>query len=172
MSKSLVKEKKKTKETKIYCDIQKCVSCKTCEIACAVEHSRSKNIFTVLQESSLPKKRVRVESVAGKVVFIRCQHCKNAPCIKACESGALSKDEESGAVLEDEEKCVGCWKCVAVCPFGAVVKDIENHIVVKCDLCPEREDFACVATCPTGALFVGTKEEFEERLKKKRVKKG
>lgn len=171
MSKSLVKEKKKTKETKIYCDIKKCVGCKSCEIACAVEHSRSKNIFTVLKEDSLPKQRVRVESAGGKVIFIRCQHCKNALCIKACESGALSKDEESGAVIEDEEKCVGCWKCVVACPFNAIVKDTENNIVLKCDLCPERGDFACVTTCPTGALFAGSKAEFEERLKKKVVKK-
>ncbi len=58
-----------------------------------------------------------------------------------------------------------------VCPFGAIVQDVENHIAVKCDLCPDREDFACVAACPTGALFVGTKEEFEKKVKEKKVKK-
>lgn len=171
MDKSLVEEKKKTKGVKIYCDIKKCVGCKSCEIACAVEHSRSQNIFTVLKEDSLPKQRVRVKGTGGKIIFVRCQHCKNALCIKACESGALSKNEESGAVIEDEEKCIGCWKCVAACPFDAIVKDTENNIVLKCDLCPKREDFACVTVCPTGALFAGSKEEFEERLKKKKVKK-
>lgn len=171
MSKSLTKENKKTRKVKIYWDIKKCVGCKSCEIACAVEHSRSQNIFTVLKESSLPKQRVRVESVGGKIALIRCRHCKNALCIKACESGALSQDGESGAVIEDEKKCIGCWKCVEACPFDAIVKDGENNIVVKCDLCPGRDDFACVTVCPTGALFAGTKEEFEEISKKKEVKK-
>ncbi len=51
------------------------------------------------------------------------------------------------------------------------MRDVENHIAVKCDLCPDREDFACVSACPTGALFVGTKQEFEKKLKEKKKKK-
>ena len=50
----------------------------------------------------------------------------------------------------------------------AIERDIENHVAVKCDLCPDRDDYACVAACPTGALFAGTKEEFEKRLKEKK----
>ena len=55
-----------------------------------------------------------------------------------------------------------------VCPFGAIVRDIENHVAVKCDLCPDREDYACVQSCPTKALFVGTKKEFENYLKNRK----
>ncbi|MCQ9208754.1 MAG: 4Fe-4S binding protein, partial [Omnitrophica bacterium] len=90
--------------------------------------------------------------------------------IKACMSGALSKDQNSGATLHDKDKCVGCWMCVMSCPFGAIVRDIEHHVSVKCDLCPDREDYACVASCPSGALFTGTKEEFEKKLKQKKTK--
>ncbi len=171
MSKGLLKEKKKTKDIKIYCDITKCIGCKSCELACAVEHSQSKNIFTATRESPLPKKRVKAENVGDKIISLYCQHCGDAPCITACMSGALSKDEKTGATLHDKEKCIGCWMCVMVCPFGAIVRDIENHIAVKCDLCPDRDDFACVVACPTGALFVGTKEEFEKTLKEKKAKK-
>lgn len=166
MSKELVK--KKTKDIKIYCDITKCVGCRSCEMACAVEHSKGKNIFSAIKESPLPKKMVRTENVGSKIISLHCQHCEDAPCIKACMSGALSKDEQTGATLHDKDKCVGCWMCVMTCPFGAIIQDVENHIAVKCDLCPDRDDFACVVACPTGALFVGTKEEFEKKIKEKK----
>jgi carbon-monoxide dehydrogenase iron sulfur subunit len=50
------------------------------------------------------------------------------------------------------------------CPFGALTKDDERKIVFKCDLCPDRDVPACVAACPTKALFVGTAAEFERHL--------
>ena len=162
--------KKKTKDIKIYCDITKCIGCHSCEIACALEHSKGKTIFSAVKELPLPKKRVRAQNADGKNISLHCQHCEDAPCIKACMSGALTKDEHTGATLHNKDKCVGCWMCVMSCPFGAIVRDVENHIAVKCDLCPDREDFACVAACPTGALFVGTKEEFKKRIDQKRAK--
>ena len=162
---------KKTKDIKIFCDITRCIGCRSCEIACAVEHSQSKNIFQAIKEKSLPKKRVSAQSAAGKIISLHCQHCTDAPCVAACMSGALTKDEKTGATLHNQDKCVGCWMCVMTCPFGAIVRDVENHIAVKCDLCPEREDFACVVACPTGALFVGTKEQFEKKIKEKKAKK-
>ena len=160
--------KTKTKDIKIYCDITKCVGCKSCEMTCAVEHSNSKNIYSAIKEKPLPQKRVKTEFVGRKVISLHCQHCEDAPCIKACMSGALSKDKKTGATLHDKDKCVGCWMCVMVCPFGAIVRDVENHIAVKCDLCPDREDYACVLACPTGALFAGTKDEFEKKIKEKK----
>ena len=164
----MLKEKKKTKDIKIYCDIRKCVGCRSCEIACAIEHSKSKNIFDAVKEKPLPKKRVKTENEGKKIISLHCQHCEDAPCVIACMSGALSKDKKTGATLHDKEKCVGCWMCVMTCPFGAIVRDVENHIAVKCDLCPDREDYACVVACPTGALFVGTKKEFEKKIKEKK----
>ena len=162
---------KKKKEVKIYCDISKCVACRTCELACAVEHSKSKDVMQAVYEKMRPKKRVKVSAVEDKNISIHCQHCKDAPCVDACMSGALSKDDKTGMTKQDNEKCVGCWMCVMVCPFGAVIRDVESHVAVKCDLCPDRDDYACVASCPTGALFSGTKEEFEKRIKQKGSKK-
>ncbi|MFH1791899.1 MAG: 4Fe-4S dicluster domain-containing protein [Candidatus Omnitrophota bacterium] len=155
---------------KIYCDILKCVGCKACEIACAVEHSGTKNIFGAVGESVRPQKRVNAETVDGLVISLHCQHCADAPCVTACMSGALSKDKKTGATIQDPEKCVGCWMCVMTCPFGAIHRDVGRHIAVKCDLCPDREEYACVAACPTGALFAGTEADFKktlDRLKEK-----
>lgn len=146
---------KKTKNVKIYCDISKCLGCKSCEIACALEHSRSKDIFKAAREKSLPRKRVETQKINGKIISLRCQHCQSAPCVAACMSGALFKDEAGGATLQDSDKCVGCWMCIMSCPFGAIIQDKAKHIALKCDLCPDREDYACVAACPTGALTTG-----------------
>ena len=162
---------KKDKDITIYCDVTKCVACRTCELACAVEHSKSKDLADSIIEKDTPRKRLTVSAINGKSISIHCQHCKEAPCVTACMSGALSKDEKTGATVQDNEKCVGCWMCVMTCPFGAIVGDKTKHIAVKCDLCPDRDDYACVITCPTGALFAGTKEEFEKKIKDKKVGK-
>lgn len=159
-------KKKIEKGLKIFCDIKKCVACRACELACSIEHSKNKMLFEAIKESPQPKKRRYVSDSYGKTLSVGCQHCQDAPCIAACMSGALYK-EKSGATMHDKDKCVGCWMCIMVCPFGAIARRVEEHIAVKCDLCPDREDFACVAACPTAALFAGTIDEFEKKIKKR-----
>ena len=61
------------------------------------------------------------------------------------------------AVLCDEDRCVGCWMCVMVCPYG-VIHSCESYdrsqgkIASKCDLCAGEDVPACVAHCPNEAL--------------------
>ncbi|MFH1868360.1 MAG: 4Fe-4S dicluster domain-containing protein [Candidatus Omnitrophota bacterium] len=167
MKKVTTSRKKSDKSVKIYCDIRKCISCRTCELACATEHSQSKDLEKAVFEAPMPKKRVKVSAVEDKSISVHCQHCEDAPCVTACMSGALRKDKKTGATLQDKEKCVGCWMCIMSCPFGAIARDIENHIALKCDLCPDRDDYACVAACPTGALFAGSEKEFKKNIKKR-----
>ncbi|MBI4335320.1 MAG: 4Fe-4S dicluster domain-containing protein [Candidatus Omnitrophica bacterium] len=158
-------KKKIPQGLKIFCDIRKCLACRACELACAAEHSIGKSLYSAVKETPVPKKRRHVSDSFGKTLSVGCQHCKEAACVTACMSGALSKDA-SGATMHDKEKCVGCWMCIMVCPFGAIERRIKEKVAVKCDLCPDREDFACVAACPTGALFAGTIDEFEKKIKK------
>jgi len=156
------------KKGMIYIDIKKCLACKSCEIACAVEHSISKDIIGALKEKNRPKKRRSVQGSKGTVISIACQNCKLAPCVTACMAGAMFKDEE-GHTFHDEQKCIGCCMCVMVCPFGVINRG--EHIVLKCDFCPDIKDgYACVKACPTGALFVGTEEEFRKRINDKKAK--
>jgi len=61
-------------------------------------------------------------------------------------------DEESGVVVHDKEKCIGCWTCIMVCPFGAISVDASSGVIAKCDLCQMLDVPACVAKCPNGAL--------------------
>lgn len=158
-------EKNKKEGIKIYCDIKKCVACKACELACAIEHSKDRDLSAAIKELPLPRQRRRVSDSYGKKLSIGCQHCEDAACVAACMSGALYKGE-GGATMHDKDTCVGCWMCIMVCPFGAIERRIEEKVAIKCDLCPDREDFACVAACPTRALFAGNIDEFEKKIKR------
>jgi carbon-monoxide dehydrogenase iron sulfur subunit len=142
---------------RIFCNSEKCLACKTCELACALGHSVSKDILTAIYETPLPKYRIKVQNTSS---LLYCRHCGKPRCVDACESGALSKDEITGIVVLDEEKCTGCWECITACPFGAVSMDLERGIAVMCDLCQNSDMPACVEACPTGALFYGEAEEF------------
>ncbi|MBM4237196.1 MAG: 4Fe-4S dicluster domain-containing protein [Euryarchaeota archaeon] len=159
---------------KIIVKLDKCIGCRSCEIACAREHSTSKNGERITADTTSPRSRIAVKrgSIAptstpemrpakgrsrnevstGKAIPIRCRHCDDPACVAACMSGALLKDED-GAVRHYEDQCVGCWMCVMTCPYGAIIRDTDNKIVMKCDLCPERDTPACVEACKTGAML-------------------
>jgi len=136
----------------LYCNIEKCLGCKSCEIACGIEHSKSKDLFDCIKELPLPRQRRSVESSKGVNISNACQHCDPSPCVSACMSGSMYKDAQ-GKTLHDEERCVGCWMCIMACPFAAISR--QEKVALKCDLCPDREDsFACVEACPTKALCI------------------
>lgn len=146
-------------------DIKICLGCRSCELACAVEHSHTKNLFEAVQENPRPRNRVFVESAGGKSFPIQCRHCDDSPCTRACMSGAISKDSSTGVVGHNPEKCVGCWMCVIVCPFGAITTDGEKHLAVKCDRCPDRDKPACVTACPTKALVYQEVDRFAKGVR-------
>jgi anaerobic carbon-monoxide dehydrogenase iron sulfur subunit len=131
-----------------------CMGCGLCEVYCTVQHSKTKDIIKAYKETPKPISRVRLE-VAKPISFaIQCRNCEDAPCVTACLSGAMTIDEETGLIKHNKDKCIGCWTCVMVCPYGALKMDISGKVVAKCDLCQELESPACVANCPNRALIV------------------
>jgi carbon-monoxide dehydrogenase iron sulfur subunit len=63
-------------------------------------------------------------------------------------------------VVTDEDKCIGCWTCVMVCPYGVIGRHLETRTAYRCDRCPDLDEPACVSACPTGALIYRTVPEF------------
>lgn len=148
----------------------RCTGCKTCELYCAAERcSESKTLLGAVQETPAPQPRVRVEGGPNDAFPLQCRHCLQAPCIDACLTGALCRDEASGMVLIRENLCIGCWTCTAFCPYGVITPSPERKIALKCDRCLYMEKPVCVDVCPTEALEVVDLEEIEKLLHEKRL---
>ncbi len=155
---------------------ERCIGCKQCEIACAVEHSESRDIYSMLFEKVLAKPRIHVEVGADLLTFPnRCRHCNPAPCMEICPTGALYRDGDS--VVIDYGKCISCGMCAIACPFGVITFGktykihLDRDVNVKCDNCIDRQKEgrqpACVEACKTGALVFGDINELIGQTRKK-----
>jgi len=151
--------------------MDRCTGCKTCELYCGAERgSEAKTLLKAVRETPAPQPRVRVEGSQEASFPLQCRHCFQAPCLDACLTGALSRDEKSGMVLIREDLCIGCWTCTAFCPYGVIYPSPERKIAIKCDRCLYMEMPVCVDVCPTRALEVVEVGEIEELLREKRRK--
>lgn len=138
---------------RIYIKEEVCIGCRLCEVYCQRQHSQSKDLIKAFKEETpRPLPRLRVEVKAPVSFSVRCQHCDDSPCVSACITGALRRDPITGVVDVDIDRCIGCWTCLLVCPFGAIKQDTKQKKMVKCDLCPGAEIPVCVANCPNEAL--------------------
>lgn len=137
-------------------DYSKCVGCHACIVACYNEN-HTKPPISWRQVSSFNKLRVPLSGFIN--LSIACNHCQDAPCLKACPAHAYEKDRETGAIIHYPERCIGCKFCTWSCPFDAPKYNVEKGIVEKCNFCIDRLKAglipACTNACPTGALSFG-----------------
>lgn len=148
---------------RIYVNEDVCMGCGLCRVYCQTEHSKSKDIIKAFKkESPPPLPRIRVENKGELSFSIQCRHCEEPWCVYSCLTGAMSKDPVTGVVTVDKNKCMGCWTCIVACPNGALVRDKNNNVVNKCDLCPDQDIPVCVMNCPNEALFVVEESEAEQ----------
>lgn len=135
---------------RVYVDINRCIGCRSCEVACKRVHGGFGHINVHISEER-----------ASVPLF--CHHCEEAACTMACYSKALTKEGERTSFALD--KCTGCGLCRLACPFGVVWTDKLAH---KCDLCTPAETSACILTCPAQALS----NDYEAALKRARARAG
>lgn len=148
---------------RVHVNVERCVTCKRCVLACAVEHSESKDLLTAMTETPAPRARVMLTQLNPDVaVPTECRHCDAAACVAACPTGALFKGGPDGPVVLALDRCVGCASCMVACPYGVVRHD-GDKIIYKCDLCVERLAVekipACVEACPTGCLTFKSQDQ-------------
>jgi menaquinone reductase, iron-sulfur cluster-binding subunit len=111
-------------------DLDKCVACQGCTIACRFEN----NTPVVKPSEALNGRSVRWNDVFPMPVNAKgttgeypnvitrytarpCMHCENPPCIKVCPVMATFVDEE-GLVRQNYDRCIGCRFCTVACPYG------------------------------------------------------
>ena len=109
---------------------ERCMSCGSCELACSVSHTGCQDIVGAALSGEEPIRRRWMKGVGESRLSLGCQHCDPAPCVDACISAAMHKGP-AAETLHDQQKCVGCWMCVMVCPFGAIQRLAGSKTIVK-----------------------------------------
>jgi carbon-monoxide dehydrogenase iron sulfur subunit len=155
----------------VFVNPERCIGCRQCEFACAVEHSESRDPYLAVFERALPRPRIHVSPGRAMNTSFpnRCRHCNPAPCEQVCPTGAISRDLAHDLVLTDAHRCIACAMCAMVCPFDVISFHAHSNgmpekiTAIKCDGCVERVSKgrrpACVEACKTGALVFGELNE-------------
>ena len=140
---------------RIFIDREKCQGCLGCSVACMAEHNPAGKSVYELELSDPSNKVLNNILLDGKErpTPVFCRHCDDPDCVRACMSGAMTKDRETGRVNYDRDRCASCYMCLMSCPFGVLKVDLATRQVIqKCDYCGDRDGPRCVEECPSGAL--------------------
>lgn len=163
----------------VFVNPEKCIGCKQCQVACAVEHSQSKDIYKAVFESATPRPRILVAPglYLNTSFPNKCRHCDPAPCMEVCPTGAISRDQDMATVLLNGFKCITCAMCAIICPFDVLtfhplfLVNPKKSIALKCDQCIDRQKQGkipvCVEACKVDALVFG---ELNELVKEARTR--
>lgn len=136
---------------RVYVNEEWCLGCHLCEYNCAFANSGETYMPKALKDKKI-NPRIQVEEGDRVNFAVSCRHCEDPICVKSCITGALSID--NGVICVDTDKCVGCYTCVLVCPYGCVMPAEDGHVIQKCELCTKNAcgEPACVTGCPNQAI--------------------
>ena len=105
-------------------DLHRCTGCAACVIGCKNENNLSEGIAW---SDKITRTTGTFPNVGYEYIPTLCNHCANAPCVAACPTEAMYKDE-NGITMLDVDKCIGCRYCMAACPYGVIhFNDEEPH---------------------------------------------
>lgn len=163
-------------------DLSICNGCYCCQVACKDEHCGQDWLPYAKAQPETGQFWIGLtELVRGQVPKVKitylvkmCQHCEDAPCLKACPVPGAVYQREDGMVMIDPAKCTGCKLCVGACPHAAIYFNDNLYIAQKCTACSHLRDndpetwaatTRCADACPTGAIRFGEEEELADFIK-------
>ncbi|MFO0931271.1 MAG: 4Fe-4S dicluster domain-containing protein [Planctomycetota bacterium] len=175
-------------------DVSRCIGCRRCVYACVEENNLSRDpqvhwirVLEMDKDHGVDFAHANAYYDAEQVprpghfyLPVACQHCRDAPCVKSCPTGA-TWTEPDGIVVVDYDWCIGCRCCMSSCPYGArhfnwaepsvptEAFNPDTHylgnrprgrgVVEKCTFCIQRVRNgrypACVEVCPVGSRKFG-----------------
>jgi len=160
-------------------DVARCENCNNCLLAAKDELVG--NDFPGYSAPHAPQGRgvLRIERhVRGSTPMVdvayvprMCNHCDDAPCVKASQGAITQRDD--GIVVFDPVKCKGRRDLVTACPYDAVVWNEQEQLPQTWFFDAHLLDAGwdaprCVAVCPTRVFEVvrAPDEEMAVRVKK------
>lgn len=124
-----------SKKWNMIVDVARCDNCRVCFLAVKDEHigndfpgyaaaqpAQGHNWLNISR-----KERGRYPLVEAHFMPVMCNHCDDAPCMKAAKNAAVTKRED-GIVIIDPEKSKGQKQIVDACPYGAITWNEEQQI--------------------------------------------
>lgn len=145
-------------------DVEKCDNCRVCFIAVKDEHNG--NDFPGYAAAQPPqghkwldivrKERGDYPLVEARFMPVMCNHCDDAPCMKAAKNDAVRKRPD-GIVIIDPEKAKGQKQIVDACPYGAISwneeKQLPQHWIFDAHLLDAGwTKTRAEQACPTSAM--------------------
>ena len=122
-----------------------CIGLGDCQRACAFDAIRICNGVSVIDPGKCKACRMCVSACPKELIHI--------VSLEHDRADVLCRNQEKGGTTRKQctAGCIGCMKCVKVCPTGAVtVKDFVAS--VDSGLCTGCE--ACAEACPTGCIQI------------------
>lgn len=176
-------------------DIQRCIGCDACTVACKQQNGTGPGIFW--------RRVVKTEvgtypSARYSFLPLLCNQCSDPACANVCPVGATEK-LPNGIISVDADKCIGCRYCMIACPYdvrqfvtdagveyfpGKGLTPYEKHMntkhqagtVEKCNFCQPRLEQglqpACVITCPVTAMTFGDIDDPNSEVSKLIAERG
>jgi Fe-S-cluster-containing dehydrogenase component len=159
-------------------DVSRCDNCRNCFLATKDEHigndfpgyaaSQPEHGHSWLDIQR--QERGNYPIVDANFMPVMCNHCDDAPCMKAAKDGAISKRAD-GIVIIDPDKSKGQKAIVDACPYGAVYWNEEKQIPQAWIFDAHLLDDGWTQTraeqsCPTG-VFKSVKVEDQQMQRTK-----
>lgn len=146
----------------IVTDLNRCVGCLACSVACKVVNDVPVGNYwnKVLRVGPNPVQggSGHFPDVEMYYLPMQCQHCEEPACVNVCPTNASHKLAD-GTVQIDKSKCIGCQFCAMACPYNVRYLNEEEKVVEKCTLCEQKvaqgELPHCVTMCGGRARFFG-----------------
>ena len=152
------------KKWNLVIDVAKCTNCNNCFLADKDEYvgndfpgyAAPQPLHGHRWIDIVRHERGRAPMVDVAYLPTMCNHCDDAPCVKASTDGAVYQRPD-GIVIIDPQKAAGKKEIVDSCPYGAIGWNEESKVAQKWIFDAHLLDQGwkeprCAQVCPTGAI--------------------